>query len=380
MNRFDWHDRLVAAEKALGLRDGFRFVYGPWDSLATGRVAFLSLNPGRAPSDTLMREVSDERGNSYAVERLTTVSPITDQALRCFAFLGVDPDEVLTGVVCPFRTPSWTDLSGAQKHDALKFGRRFWEQPLSRPGLELIVTCSNEATTAVTDWLDARLEESLPAGWGDIRIHRFRSRSGVPIVALPHLSRFRLFGRPESERAIRRLLEGGSTTGLTPVHHVDPPQTSRTEALEPAKSPERAAPVQQYDEEKGSQTMLLNAAALDAQLADHIDDGVRKAYLTLAHANLPDGMTVRPASHGFISRELRFEANGRWLYSAVLNRKWVLWYFRKPALNAGLVEMVPTRARFPESELTGGGEIKFKFRTAEEANAVLDWIRKDLSS
>ena len=90
MNRSDWHDRLVAAEAALGLRDGFRFVYGRWDSLATGRVAFLSLNPGRAPSDTEMREVSDERGNSYAVERLTTVSTITDQALRCFAFLGVD--------------------------------------------------------------------------------------------------------------------------------------------------------------------------------------------------------------------------------------------------------------------------------------------------
>ncbi len=208
MNKSEWHDRLSAAETALGLRDGFRFVYGPWESLATGRVAFLSLNPGRAPSDTQMREVSDERGNSYAVERLTTLSPITDQALRSFAFLGVDPDEVVTGVVCPFRTPSWSDLSRAQQRDALKLGRVFWEQPLNRPGLELVVTTSNEATTAVTEWLGARLEESAPAGWGEISIHRFRSRSGVPILALPHLSRFRLFGRPESEKAIRVLLDG----------------------------------------------------------------------------------------------------------------------------------------------------------------------------
>ncbi len=120
--------------------------------------------------------------------------------------------------------------------------------------------------------------------------------------------------------------------------------------------------------------MLLNAEALDAQLADNVDDDVRKAYLTLAHAKLPEGMTVRLASHGFISRELRFEANGQWLYSAVLNRKWVLWYFRKPAINAGFVQMALTRERFPESEVTGGGEIKLKLRTAGEANAVLDWI------
>jgi hypothetical protein len=36
--------------------------------------------------------------------------------------------------------------------------------------------------------------------------------------------------------------------------------------------------------------------------------------------------------------------------------------------------MDPTRAQFPESKVTGNGEIKLKFRTAGVANAVLDWI------
>ncbi|MDZ7573131.1 MAG: hypothetical protein U0934_04150 [Pseudotabrizicola sp.] len=194
-------------EATLSLRDGFRFVYGPWATLQTGRIAFLSLNPGRAPSSSALRDVSDERGNSYSVERHTTRSPITDQALRAFSFFGAQPDEVLTGVVCPFRTPSWKDLTKEKRDHALELGRQFWVQPLQRPGLELIVCCSTEASQAVVGWLHARHEASASAGWGNIAIHRYRTKMGVPIIALPHLSRFRLFGRPQSETAIRGLLE-----------------------------------------------------------------------------------------------------------------------------------------------------------------------------
>lgn len=207
MNREQWHQRLVAMEAELGLRDGFRFVYGPWATLQTGRIAFLSLNPGRPPSGSVLRDVSDERGNSYAVERHTTQSPITDQALRAFSFFGAEPHEVLTGVVCSFRTSSWADLSKEKRDRALELGRQFWEQPLQRQGLELIVCCSTEASQAAVSWLHARHEASAPAGWGNISIHRYRSKMGVPIIALPHLSRFRLFGRPQSETAIRGLLE-----------------------------------------------------------------------------------------------------------------------------------------------------------------------------
>ncbi len=206
MKREDWHQRLVAVEAELGLRDGFRFVYGPWATLQTGRIAFLSLNPGRASSNSVMQEVSDERGNSYAVERYTTLSPITDQALRAFSVLGAQPHEVLAGVVCPFRTPSWNDLTKEKRDQALALGREFWSQPLQRPGIELIVCCSTEASKAAVTWLAARHEASASAGWGDIAIHRYRTGTGVPILALPHLSRFRLFGRPQSEEAIRKLL------------------------------------------------------------------------------------------------------------------------------------------------------------------------------
>ena len=122
--------------------------------------------------------------------------------------------------------------------------------------------------------------------------------------------------------------------------------------------------------------MLLDPQRLEEQLRDAtaVDAAVRDAYLICAHAQFPDGTTVRPAGHGYIERELRFEAKGDWLYSAVLNQKWVLWYFRKPALNAGLIDPGKTKERFPASEETSRGEIKLRVRSSPEARAVLKWV------
>jgi len=122
--------------------------------------------------------------------------------------------------------------------------------------------------------------------------------------------------------------------------------------------------------------MLLDPQRLEEQLRDAsaVDAAVRDAYLACAHAQFPDGTTVRPAGHGYIEWELRFEAKGDWLYSAVLNQKWVLWYFRKPALNAGLIDPGKTKERFPASEETSRGEIKLRVRSSPEARAVLKWV------
>ncbi len=120
--------------------------------------------------------------------------------------------------------------------------------------------------------------------------------------------------------------------------------------------------------------MLTSADKIEEQLRCRVDAAVRDAHLILAHAHLPKGMTVRPASHGYIYRELRFEANGRWLYSAVLNQKWILWYFRRPAIKTGLVEADATAAHFPEATATSAGDMKVRLHGAEQVRTVLQWI------
>lgn len=76
--------------------------------------------------------------------------------------------------------------------------------------------------------------------------------------------------------------------------------------------------------------MLKSKEKLHEQLAGPIDYSVRAVYLLLAHAKLPDGFQIRPSGHGFIERELRFEIDERWYFSAVLNKSWVLWYLFRP--------------------------------------------------
>lgn len=209
MDRDHWSKILADAEKELGFKDGYKFVYGPWATLDRAEVAFLSLNPaGKVPDNADMRTVSDERGNSYEVERLTTKSPITDQFLRLAQFLGHKPRDILTGVAAPFRSDGWKALTREQKLKSLALGRRFWTIPLLRPELRLVIACSQEAAKLAADIIRAPLDLEASAGWGIIKLRRYRSADGKVIVQLPHLSRFKLLGRESSERALRSVLDG----------------------------------------------------------------------------------------------------------------------------------------------------------------------------
>lgn len=208
MDRDEWTERLAKDEKALGFSNGFKFVYGPWATLDTAKVAFLSLNPGRPPDNVDMRTVSDERGNSYEVERLITRSPITDQFLKLAEFLGHQPSDILTGVIAPFRSDDWDGMTREQKSRSLDLGREFWSIPLSRPELHLVISCSQEATNTVVKLTDASFEKEQPARWGNTRLRRYRANNNKVILHLPHLSRYRLLGREPSEQALRAILDG----------------------------------------------------------------------------------------------------------------------------------------------------------------------------
>ncbi len=122
--------------------------------------------------------------------------------------------------------------------------------------------------------------------------------------------------------------------------------------------------------------MLVDAEKLEAQLNGDFDETVRSIYLTLANAKLPDSMTVRPDAHGYISRELRFEINSRWYYSAVLNQSWVLWYFRRPALSDLAIEPEELVQIFATAELTGKREVKLRIKDFVTVHAILGWMHQ----
>lgn len=210
MNREFWRNELEKTAAGNRFGRGYKLLYCPWETLDRHRLVFLSLNPGaRTPlgSDPAERLVSDERGNSYEFDRTISRSPMSEQFLRLCGFVNVAPAEVLTGVMAPFRSGNWEALTKRQREASMAFGRRFWSRALQMSGSGAgIVVCSRAATKVVVSLLGASLEKELESGWGTCRLRRFRTGDGRLIVGLPHLSRFRLFSRTESEPHLGRAL------------------------------------------------------------------------------------------------------------------------------------------------------------------------------
>lgn len=123
-----WSERLKSEEEKLGFSDGYKFLYAPWHTIGLADTFFLSLNPGRPPRDANLFTLSDERGNSYEVERSTTASPITEQFLRLAGMLSLRPSDIPAGAAIPFRTRRWSEFSGQQKRAAMTIGHEFWAQ------------------------------------------------------------------------------------------------------------------------------------------------------------------------------------------------------------------------------------------------------------
>ena len=178
------------------------------DRLALEReVAFLSTNPGaRTPDGADLRTVSDERGNSYVIERDTTKSALTAQYLQLCELMRVSPDRVLCGVLAPYRTKEWNPL---RDHQNLAIGRAFWKAAFRVQSSLKVVVCSGKPVADVLiEMLDGKLDRSVAAKWGNTQIRKYHlADSPCSLVALPHLSRFKLLGRTASRGQVASVLE-----------------------------------------------------------------------------------------------------------------------------------------------------------------------------
>lgn len=208
MESYDiWNSRIREAAQRLDFREGYKILYVPWETLGRSDTVFLSLNPGRPPNGAALETLSDERGNSYEVERLTTASPITAQFLALSELLELKPNDILTGTVAPFRSNRWKSLSVAQRNGALAIGTEFWRQAFKLRKPKMVIACCPEAAKVANDVLGGRPELTIGSGWGDTSLRRFRASDGALIAQIPHLSTFKLLSRAECREPLRKILE-----------------------------------------------------------------------------------------------------------------------------------------------------------------------------
>lgn len=208
-----WIEKLHQIEKEYSFSMGYKMLYCPWKTLDHSEIAFLSLNPGaNVPQNSDLRTISDERGNSYKAEEFTTESSITPQFLKLCNFIRKEPENILTGVACPFRSDTWNPsknkegLTKVQQAIGLKLGKEFWSEALTGE-LKAVIVLGDEPTKMILDIFDAKLKMQIPSGWGSCSLKSYTSSRGTKIIQLPHLSRFMLFSRDACKEPLKTIFE-----------------------------------------------------------------------------------------------------------------------------------------------------------------------------
>lgn len=217
-------DEIGREYEHLGHELGWRFLYSPVGTLSKDtRLFFAGLNPG---GDRYYPPVASvEGGNAYRVERWGEggkMNPLQMQVRRLYEILAkklgdgsaVDlMDGTLAANFCPFRSPDWKRLP--KKPQSVVFSRGLWRDLFDHISPSAIVCLSDEPFNYFGEVLGDKgyqktdpLQE--PVGWGNVTYSQARFRSGteeVLVVRLPHLSRYKIFGRPQSRQAIERFTD-----------------------------------------------------------------------------------------------------------------------------------------------------------------------------
>ncbi|WP_292051769.1 MULTISPECIES: hypothetical protein [unclassified Brevundimonas] len=116
-----------------------------------------------------------------------------------FEALDVNAKDVFSANFVPFRSPAWADL-----HDpkgAIAFSRNLWTEVLENSPARLFMSLGKAAGPQVAAVVGATYESSHPVGWGKHKIDVYRNDRNQIVLALPHLSRFRIFGNGRTQAA-----------------------------------------------------------------------------------------------------------------------------------------------------------------------------------
>jgi hypothetical protein len=190
-----------------GYRLGWRLLYSPLDVLRVSRVAFIGLNPGGSHRPENHAEFAMENGSAYAQEPWGSFrpgkAPLQQQVLALVRLISERPESVLAGNLVPFRSPSWDVLP--DRRSALVFGKRIWSDILAEVRPQLVIAMGGNVFSALGDILDVRATERIEVGWGSVCGERGEFSNGT-LVGLPHLSRFSIITRAESQSGVRKLL------------------------------------------------------------------------------------------------------------------------------------------------------------------------------
>lgn len=212
----------------LGHQLGWRFLYSPASTLSIdSRMLFVGDNPGGSTFVPPIRSV--EEGNAYRVElwpggRSGGPNPLQKQVCGLFKILSrkLDSqiqwhelmDQTLTSNFCPFRSPSWPP---EHKEESMAFSYRLWSRIFDNICPSVLICMSRDLSfkyfgrlLLAKGLVETERTQELPVEWGNYTYSQATYKLGdreVLMIRLPHLSRFKIFGRAKSQRAVEQLTD-----------------------------------------------------------------------------------------------------------------------------------------------------------------------------
>jgi uracil-DNA glycosylase len=183
----------------------------PGDRLGRAEVAIVGLNPGGGDDTYPYGHLWDAEGvNAYFDEKWgsneQTDSPLQTQVKEWHRLLNLAPEDPLCIQFVPFRSPSWNRLAEPEK--SLAFARDLWRWVLKVSPATLFITMGKLPAKHLAALMEAKWIAQLPTGWGKQLIDVYDAPGGKRVIAMPHPSRYRIFGRGggmsnDVERAFR---------------------------------------------------------------------------------------------------------------------------------------------------------------------------------
>lgn len=187
-------DVIQTAYENLGYTKGSNFLACRSERLRDASVAIVGLNPGGGGDDDPYTFVGVPHceNNSFCEDE----SKMRDQVREWHRVLKAEREETLCAQFIPFRSPDMKRLHN--KGAAIAFARELWSEVLEVSPATLFLVMGKEAAWHLADLLSARpVARNLPTGWVGQTIDVYDSPDGRRVVAMPHPSRFKLFGRGE---------------------------------------------------------------------------------------------------------------------------------------------------------------------------------------
>ena len=185
-----------------GCNLGWRLLASPVDVLDGAEVAMIDLYPGGNVEPADHPRLAPNAGSAYVSEVWEDAkgpgqASLQKQVRALFEKLDVEPEKVLAGHLIPFRSPD-----KASEKEGVALGKEIWEKILRRAKPKLVIVMGTKVIKPIRGILRAGQIDPIHVNWGSITVKKAFYPNGR-LVVLPHLSRFGVITREQSQSALK---------------------------------------------------------------------------------------------------------------------------------------------------------------------------------